>query len=355
MADITASVVSWSTTESSNQPADSTTIGAGLDDNLRAIQAGIAKEYAKGSDLPSASSVDIGASGTSGFVDVTGTTTITSFGTARAGIRRAVRFTGALTLTHNATSMILPGGASITTAANDVADMISLGSGNWICAGYSQASTFTWSSNAIIGGSSLVWDERLSARRTTDAVVIGGYSSSASYTSSVLRLQTETAAGSGWLLIDGRSSGGTQKFKVDGAGTVTASGNLSVSGTGNVTGALTENSTRVFSRNSSYVSSDTAITANSKHEFTHGLGAVPALIKVYAVCTSIDNGYAVGDCIDITSNASGSSQLVTTYADSTKVYVIINNGISATNPTSIPSAPAALTLTNWKLRVRAWY
>jgi len=50
-----------------------------------------------------------------------------------------VQFSGALTLTHNATSLILPGGASITTAAGDVAYFVSLGSGNWRCTGYQKA------------------------------------------------------------------------------------------------------------------------------------------------------------------------------------------------------------------------
>lgn len=42
MADITANVESWSVTEASNSPSGATTIGTGLDDNLRAIQAGVA-------------------------------------------------------------------------------------------------------------------------------------------------------------------------------------------------------------------------------------------------------------------------------------------------------------------------
>ena len=90
---------------------------------------------AKGTDIASAATTDIGAA-TGNFVDVTGTTTITALGTIQAGTRRIVRFTGALILTHNATSLILPTGANITTAAGDTATFISLGSGNWICANY---------------------------------------------------------------------------------------------------------------------------------------------------------------------------------------------------------------------------
>jgi hypothetical protein len=42
MADITADAYAWSTTEASNPPSGSTSIGTGLDDNLRAQQAGVA-------------------------------------------------------------------------------------------------------------------------------------------------------------------------------------------------------------------------------------------------------------------------------------------------------------------------
>jgi hypothetical protein len=90
-------------------------------------------------DIASATTTDIGAA-TTDKVRITGTTTITGFGTAAAGIRRMGRFAGALTLTHNGTSLILPGGANITTAANDRFEAYSLGSGNWLVASYTRAS-----------------------------------------------------------------------------------------------------------------------------------------------------------------------------------------------------------------------
>ena len=75
-------------------------------------------EGVKASAIASAATTDIwGATGD--LVHITGTTTITSFGTAsRAGIVREVIFDGALTLTHGA-QLDLPGTANITTAAGD--------------------------------------------------------------------------------------------------------------------------------------------------------------------------------------------------------------------------------------------
>lgn len=90
---------------------------------------------AKGSDVASAGTTNIGAA-TGNYINVTGTTTITAFDTIQAGTRRIVKFTGALTLTHDGTSLILPGAANILTIAGDHAVFVSLGSGNWVCVQY---------------------------------------------------------------------------------------------------------------------------------------------------------------------------------------------------------------------------
>ena len=90
---------------------------------------------AKGSDIASATTTDIGAA-TGNYLNITGTTTITGLGTVTAGARRIVQFGGILILTYDASALILPGNASITTAAGDIAEFVSLGSGNWICTRY---------------------------------------------------------------------------------------------------------------------------------------------------------------------------------------------------------------------------
>jgi hypothetical protein len=93
---------------------------------------------AKGADIASATTTDIGAA-TGNYVVVTGTTTITGLGTVQAGTRRVVEFSGILTLTHNATSLILPNATSIVTEAGDVATFLSEGSGNWRMTGLLRA------------------------------------------------------------------------------------------------------------------------------------------------------------------------------------------------------------------------
>lgn len=104
--------------------------------------------------IASATLTGIGAA-TSNVVAISGTTTITGLGTIAAGARRTVRFLGSLILTYNAASLILPTTASITTAANDTAEFLSLGSGNWICLRYTLASgkapAFTYDRSNALG------------------------------------------------------------------------------------------------------------------------------------------------------------------------------------------------------------
>lgn len=72
---------------------------------------------------------------------ITGTDAITSFGTSgTTGRIYFVRFAGALTFTHHGTSLIIPGGVNITTAAGDCAIVEDLGSNNWRVRSYHKAS-----------------------------------------------------------------------------------------------------------------------------------------------------------------------------------------------------------------------
>ena len=85
--------------------------------------------------LASGATVNL-SSANGNFVHITGTTNITSFGSASAGSRFILCFDGVLTLTYNATSLILPGTANITTAAGDCCLIISEGSSNWRVVAY---------------------------------------------------------------------------------------------------------------------------------------------------------------------------------------------------------------------------
>jgi hypothetical protein len=94
-------------------------------------------------DVASAATVDLGAQA-SRSLRITGTTTITSFGTAASGVRKRLRIATGLTITHNATSLICPGAANLVLGAGDILDVESLGSGNWVVTDYTQAIGPSW-------------------------------------------------------------------------------------------------------------------------------------------------------------------------------------------------------------------
>jgi hypothetical protein len=126
---------------SENSPAGTESVKGTIDDYLRAGFAFLRQlsDLVGGPTvvLASAATVNIGFAG-SANVSITGTTAITAFDTIAEGTLRWVTFAGALTLTHNATSLQLPGTANIVTAAGDVAAFKSLGAGNWKCLSYTR-------------------------------------------------------------------------------------------------------------------------------------------------------------------------------------------------------------------------
>lgn len=120
-------------------------LGGTLDSNSNSIY------WSKGADVASAAALTLGTDGNS--FDVTGTTTITSIATWAVGGLAILQFDGALTLTHHATDLILPGGANIVTAAGDTAIMQEYASGDWRCVSYQRAA------NAPGGGISNVVED----------------------------------------------------------------------------------------------------------------------------------------------------------------------------------------------------
>lgn len=89
-------------------------------------------EDRKGTNIASAATTTIGTAGLGDYIHITGTTTITSFGTASAaGIRRTLIFDGALTLTHHATNLICMGATNIVTVANTIIEVVAETTTTW--------------------------------------------------------------------------------------------------------------------------------------------------------------------------------------------------------------------------------
>lgn len=161
--------------------------------------------------VASASTCDIGAAA-SPKVQITGATTITSLGAA-THCRRLVRFGAALTLTHNAASLILPGAANITTAAGDTAEFVSDGSGNWRCAWYSRASGQPV--NPALSATSLTLSNALTA---ASATLSGGLTATTGTINGTAFVVNNAAGGLGIFIQGAAGNSRTLYFRTQSSG-----------------------------------------------------------------------------------------------------------------------------------------
>ena len=179
--------------------------------------------------IASAATVDLGSVPETS-ITISGTTTITSFGTSmKAGQAKIVTFSGALTLTHNGTSLILPTGANITTAAGDQALVHCLSSGNYRVM-YFRASGAAVSSaptrQYLTSGTSATYTTPAGARRIRLTMIGGGGGGGGSSGNGGVGGTTSFAS---WTAIGGSGGGaiGTWTAGAGGTGGVNGgSGNL---------------------------------------------------------------------------------------------------------------------------------
>lgn len=163
----------YSTITSSVFSASTTAIGVAndsgsLDSGLSSINYGLLTAtnpsvgpmhiYRKGANVSSAATTNIWAV-VGDFTHITGTNTVFSFSSAPyAGAMKDVIFDDALTLVYSSTTMQLPGGASVTTAANDRARVRADTATNMVIMDYQRASgvdsfpSATTAANQIFAG-----------------------------------------------------------------------------------------------------------------------------------------------------------------------------------------------------------
>ena len=88
-----------------------------------------------------------------GYLSISGAVTITSFSnTCTTGEVKFLTFASTPQVTHDATSMILPGAASITAQAGDNAAFVYLGAGNWKALYWTRADGTAVSTSSVFAG-----------------------------------------------------------------------------------------------------------------------------------------------------------------------------------------------------------
>ena len=121
----------------------------------------------KGADVISGATLALGSDGN--YYVITGSGgPITSITHAQAqpGTMVRLKFSSTPVITHSATDLILPGGANITAAANDVMTLVNIDTDKWRCSAYTKAS-----GEAVVGGAASL---RTSETKTANYVLVAG-------------------------------------------------------------------------------------------------------------------------------------------------------------------------------------
>jgi hypothetical protein len=269
--------------------------------------------------IASATTTNIGAANAE-YLAVSGTTTITAFDTVVAGIYRVLKFDGILTLTHNGTSLILPGSASITTAANDVAGFRSLGSGNWSCEWYQRASgsALSTAASSITGQVAVANGGTGASTLTANNVILGNGTSAVQFVAPGTNGNVLTSNGTTWTSAAATS-----------------------------TGRLLAGTTLVLD----------PIALNTRTTQAHGLSSTPVMFAHYLECKTAELGYSAGDRISVHASVfsiSGSTVVMQVRADATNtVLEITNNSLPsiASKSATPPGSASTITAANWLVRV----
>lgn len=249
------------TLASSNFPTGTEAIGNSLDNYLRAIQAILRSTNAVASaTIASASTVDLGSADAE-YVTVTGTTTINSFGTGYPGCRREVKFSGVLTITASS-NIVLPSGASITTAAGDVLSFRCTSSGVWGLSGgwrdigavRKSGDTMTGSlsfqdganlARAVLSGTNLFIEAPVGGVLNVRGYA-GGGPASFSVAGSVTSSQNYISSSSAW--VAGPTGAGDMYFRPNGVGSGTGECRINSTGDFVAAGNLISNSDESLKR-----------------------------------------------------------------------------------------------------------
>lgn len=159
----------------------------------------VAALWEKGSDVASSGTISLGEGG---YFNVTGTTTITDidFATDKAGRKAWVKFAGVLTLTHNSSTLILPTGANITTAAGDTACFVSEGSDVVRCVAYQRAS-----GAALAGSATFATASDINTGTDTTKALNSDALAGSNFGKAVITLLVSDPAGSAITTGDGKA------------------------------------------------------------------------------------------------------------------------------------------------------
>lgn len=307
-------------------------------------------------DVASASTTNVGGVA-SNFANITGTTTITSFGSSATTGKPVylVRFAGALQLTHSA-GLQLPSSVNITTTAGDYSLWQYLGTGSWRLIQYIRLNVLSYS-GASISPTTLTTntDNWAPTDLATSSVIRASTNASLNLTgltggASNRNIRLLNVGANPLVLVHDATSTAANRFLCPNGQTFTLAANTGVDLMYDATSSRWRVVEAYVETGWPYKSSETSITANTVYTFAHGRGALPLDVRVVLRCKTAEYGYAVNDEVPLFNHGMGwNSGLSVTY-NATNIIA----QTSATLPylfniTTPASSPVVLTAANWRI------
>lgn len=310
----------------------------------------LAALWQRGADIASASTISLPAGG--GYEhNITGTTTITGISSAQGGRKVRFKFASALSLTHNGTSFIMPGGVSVSVVAGDVAEFTNEAA--------SDASGSNWRLTDFFSNLEPVSPQ--SSAKTTNYTVAdtdrgGVIRFSGMSADSTLTLPA--ASGRAGFRFTFMNLDGTYGVTVDpnSSETIDTFSTRKTFGPGPI--ELYCDGSNWFTISGAYLydSGDQTITASGTLSLAHGLGTRPRRIWTQIRCTSSEGNYSVGDYVTVgpTDTDGATHRGVNIVPDASNLTVLYASSASTFHvPNKSTRANFAITNASWRLRVFA--
>jgi hypothetical protein len=298
-------------------------------------------------DVAAAATCNIGAA-TSNLVRITGGTTITSFGTAAAGVWRVVRVSAGFVLTYNSTSLILPSGQNVSTAADDGFLAISLGSGNWIVLLYQRASGQALSQTQLAQV----------VNSATHSLTNADNGKSVVFTQSCSCLiSLPGSLSNGWAVKLYNLAGSASPLTLTGSFFVGSASQISVLGYPGINALdVTLINSLYHTSERGHFSGDQTYAAAGTLQLVHNLGAKPNKVMHEMLCIASNIGYLPGEIalINPAHDQSTANNQMSTRVNSAQIDIAFGSALfNLTNP--LTGAAATITAANWRFRTWAFY
>lgn len=333
---------------------------------------------AKGANIASGATVTVGSDGNT--FHITGTTTITAITPQQAGHWFVFIFDGALTLTHNATTLRLPGAANITTAANDYALFVADTAANVHCMCYTKADGSTLaaaSTTEVLTGTdtaktvtcdalAALWEEGSDvASAGTISLGEGGFFDiTGTTTITDIDFATTKAGRWAWCRFTGAltlTHNATTLILPTSANIVTAADDTALfvsEGGDNVrcyvyfrkTGASLSSASGTVTAGTTLTKNPVAV--NTVTTQAHGLAQVPDFYRAYMECITAEQGYSIGDRIHLSAmDGGGGNSCASWVGDTTNVVLLLPNNLPLIYNKTTPVGGVAPTAANWKILI----